>query len=155
MKSQLGKSTIRKNAESNSTYCPNCYKCPGLVRTTMLEPFLWKCRSGHLIDERLPSDKKSPSISICGKCNVVIPLNQNQEDHDKVCIRRTEPNEVVDNLISHLEGMNEKSPPRAPGRAGASKYEGYRCSHCHKGHLGIDCPDRGGTAREVASKTKV
>lgn len=46
------KSLVRENAEKDSSYCPYCMRCRGLVRMKKIEEFYWKCKCGAVHDER-------------------------------------------------------------------------------------------------------
>lgn len=59
--SQL-KSIMRLNAEKDATYRPYCLRCPGLVRMTIVDRFLWACACGAVHDERTEDEVRGQRI---------------------------------------------------------------------------------------------
>jgi hypothetical protein len=55
-------SLVRSNAEQESSYCPYCMRCKGLVRMRIVERFYWRCaRCGAEHDERAAVSAPRPS----------------------------------------------------------------------------------------------
>lgn len=51
---------VRMNAEKDPDYRPYCMRCPGLVRMSIVERFLWACRCGAKHDARDPRSADAP-----------------------------------------------------------------------------------------------